>query len=93
VIPAGARPALAAKARLRDDRLSGKKVLLYPEQGLLLNASAAAILELCDARRTVAEIVEALVAGTGAEPATVQRDVNALLESLSERGLVRWQTP
>ncbi len=93
MIPLQGRPALAAKARLRADRLSGKTVLLYPERGLVLSASAAAILELCDARRTVAEIAAALVARTGGEPAMITADVQALLAQLAERGLITWQTP
>jgi pyrroloquinoline quinone biosynthesis protein D len=93
VISAQSRPALAAKSRLRDDRLSGRTILLAPERGLVLSASAAAILKLCDAQRTVAEIVELLVGSTGGERATITSDVNALLEELAGRGLVTWQTP
>jgi coenzyme PQQ biosynthesis protein PqqD len=93
VIPPQGRPALAAKARLRDDRLTGRTVLLYPEHGLSLSPSAAAILRLCDAQRTVAEIVDTLVGRTGAERATIEADVTALLETLAQRGLVTWQSP
>jgi coenzyme PQQ biosynthesis protein PqqD len=92
MIPPEGRPALASKARLRADRVSGRTILLYPERGLMLSASAAAILQLCDARRTVDEIVDALVGSTGAERATITSDVNALLETLAARGLVTWQT-
>jgi pyrroloquinoline quinone biosynthesis protein D len=93
VILPESRPALSAKCRLRDDRLSGKTILLAPERGLVLNPSAAAILRLCDAQRTVAEIVASLVGSTGGERATIAADVKTLLETLAERGLVTWQTP
>ena len=73
------RPRLARKARLRPDPLGGGTLLLYPEHGLELNDSAAAILALCDGR-SVGAIVEALAA-----PAD---DVLAFLEVLGERGLV-----
>jgi coenzyme PQQ biosynthesis protein PqqD len=90
VIPAEARPRLAARARLREDRLSGRTMLLYPERGLALNASAAAIVRLCDARHTVAEIVAALAADRPEARATIAADVTALLEALGARGLVTW---
>jgi pyrroloquinoline quinone biosynthesis protein D len=92
VISPDRRPALAAKARLRPDRLTGRTVLLAPERGLILSASAAAILELCDARRTVTEIVDLLVQSTGGDRPTIESDVQTLLEALAERGLVTWQT-
>jgi pyrroloquinoline quinone biosynthesis protein D len=87
------RPALTARSRLREDRLTGRTVLLAPERGLMLSASAAAVLKLCDARRTFAEIIEQLASSTGGERATIAADVSALLETLAERGLVTWQTP
>src|SRR4029079_14938458 len=43
MIPPGARVRLAPKARLQNDRLSGKAFLLYPERGLELSESAARI--------------------------------------------------
>jgi coenzyme PQQ biosynthesis protein PqqD len=56
------RPRLAARARLRWDRVDGRYLLLYPERGLALNESAAAILRLCDGSRTIDAIVTELVA-------------------------------
>ncbi len=74
------RPVLARKAKLRVDRLSGQTLLLYPESGLALNESAAAIVRSCDGRQ-VSEIAAAL----GAPLA----DVLGFLEALFERGLVK----
>ena len=51
-------PKLAKKARLRFDRHSGHHMIIYPERGLALNDSAAAIAKRCDGTRTVSEIVE-----------------------------------
>jgi pyrroloquinoline quinone biosynthesis protein D len=56
------KPRLAARARLRWDRIDGRYLLLYPERGLALNESAAAILQLCDGSRTIDDIVTELVA-------------------------------
>jgi len=73
------RPQLARKARLRTDQLTGETLLLYPEHGLVLNSSAAAILRLCDGR-SVGDIAVELAAPLA--------DVLELLTTLSERGLV-----
>ena len=74
------RPQLARKARLRTDRLTGETVLLYPEHGLVLNASAAAILRLCDGRSA---------ADIAAELGAPLADVLEFLAALSDRGLVQ----
>jgi hypothetical protein len=78
-LSADSRPQLARKARLRTDRLTGETLLLYPEHGLILNPSAAAILRLCDGR-SIGDIAAALAAPLA--------DVLELLTTLSERGLV-----
>lgn len=59
------RPRLANKARLKWDRHANKHMLLYPEHGLLLNDSAASILQLCDGQATIAEIAQTLAATNG----------------------------
>jgi coenzyme PQQ biosynthesis protein PqqD len=79
-LTAESRPHLAARARLKHDRLTGDTLLLYPEHGLKLNASAAAILRACDGR-TAAEIATALAAPLD--------DVLEFLSALAGRGLVQ----
>jgi pyrroloquinoline quinone biosynthesis protein D len=79
-VNADARPTLSRKAKLRTDRLTGDTLLLYPEHGLVLNESAAAIVRLCDGR-AVRDIAAALDAPLA--------DVIDLLEALAERGLVK----
>jgi hypothetical protein len=74
------RPQLARKTRLRTDPISGETLLLYPEHGLVLNPSAAAILRLCDGR-SAGDIAGAL----GAPLA----DVLEFLATLHARGLVQ----
>jgi pyrroloquinoline quinone biosynthesis protein D len=51
------RPRLAPHARLTFDATRERHVLLTPEAVSVLNGTGAAILRLCDGRRTVAEIV------------------------------------
>lgn len=85
------KPKLAAKAKLKWDRHESKHMLLYPERGLLLNETAAAILELCDGARTVSEIADELKK-KNVEPGDanedIEGDVIAFLESLRVRALL-----
>ena len=55
-----ARPRLAPHVRLKFDPARQQHVLLTPETVILLNDTGAAILELCDGQRTVAEILTEL---------------------------------
>jgi pyrroloquinoline quinone biosynthesis protein D len=54
------RPRLARHARLSFCRTRQKHILQLPETVVVLNGSGADILELCDGRHTVAEIVAEL---------------------------------
>jgi coenzyme PQQ biosynthesis protein PqqD len=78
-------PKLAKKARLRFDRHSGGHMIVYPERGLALNESAAAIAKRCDGTRTIAEIASELGRETGQD---VTADVIAFVEQLAKKGLL-----
>jgi coenzyme PQQ biosynthesis protein PqqD len=82
------RPKIAAKARLKWDRHERRHVLLYPERGLVLNESAAAILELCDGVRTIQEIARTLAARASDAPARVEPEVLSFVEALHKKGLL-----
>ncbi len=84
-----ARPTLASKVRLRWDRRASRYMLLYPERGLVLNATGADIAQLCTGEHTVGGIVEQLAGKYAREPAEVAREVHAFLTRLAERGLLR----
>ncbi len=80
---------LAAKARLRFDRKSSRYMLLYPERGLVLNPTAADVLQLCTGERTVGAIVDELARKYGQEPPAVERQVMDFLRTMADRGLVQ----
>lgn len=80
-----ARPRLARHVRLTYSRTRHRHVLLRPETVVVLNGSGADILELCDGRHTVAEIVAEL----GARYRTVPDDeVRRFLTQLVARRCV-----
>ena len=87
-ISPASRPRLANKARLKWDRHADKHMLLYPEHGLMLNDSAAAILQLCDGQATVAQIAQTLAEKSGGAREKVEADVLAFVTTMSARGLI-----
>jgi len=89
VISAGTRPRLAAKARLRWDRKAERHMLLYPERGLVLNATAADVVQLCTGEHTVDSIVAKLAQKYTMQPReALEREIVTFLGRLAERGLV-----
>ena len=84
-----ARPRLAAKARLRYDRKSTRYMLLYPERGLVLNPTAADIVQLCTGEHTVEAIVERLAEKYASQPReAIAQEVLTFLDAMAARGLV-----
>ena len=79
-------PVLWRLARMDFDPVRQRHVLLYPEGTVLLNDTGAAILELCDGRRSVAEIAGVLQERYGSD---VTADVITYLSGLAERELIR----
>ena len=80
---------LAPHARLRYDRHRQEHMLLYPERGLVLSATAAAVLAELDGARSVMAIVESLGARyDGGDRSAIAADVLDLLRSLGSRGLL-----
>ena len=69
-VSASDRPRLARHVRLTFCPTRQRPILLLPETVVVLNGSGAEIIELCDGRRTVAEIVTEL----GARYRTVPDD-------------------
>jgi pyrroloquinoline quinone biosynthesis protein D len=79
-------PRLWRLARLDYDAVRQQHVLLYPEGAVLLNATGAAILELCDGHRSVAAIAQILGERYNCD---VADDVTEYLSQLAERELIR----
>ncbi|WP_081838526.1 pyrroloquinoline quinone biosynthesis peptide chaperone PqqD [Thermogemmatispora carboxidivorans] len=84
------RPRLLPRARLEIDRLSQQPVLLYPEGVMMLNETAAAILQLCNGEHTLADILRELASRYEASPEQLQRDVYEYLRSLRDQNLIAW---
>jgi pyrroloquinoline quinone biosynthesis protein D len=81
------KPKLRKGVRLTFDKTRDTHVLLFPEGVLVPNATAAAILGLCDGESTVDDIAAAL--GTRYQGVRAQ-DVVDVLARLESRRVVEW---
>jgi coenzyme PQQ biosynthesis protein PqqD len=78
-------PSLWRLARLQFDPVRNQRVLLYPEGVVLLNDTGAAILDLCDGKRSVGEIAGILGAQFNVD---VTADVLEYLGGLEQQALI-----
>lgn len=85
-LEANSTPKLWRMTRLQFDAVRQRPVLLYPEGAVLLNDTGAAILELCDGRNTVDQIIAILNQRYGTD---VAADVTEYLRLMAERELIR----
>jgi pyrroloquinoline quinone biosynthesis protein D len=79
------RPRLARHVRLSFDQARQKPILLLPETVVVLNGTGAAILERCDGRHTVPEIVSSLSESYRNVPSA---EVERFLDGLAARRCV-----
>jgi pyrroloquinoline quinone biosynthesis protein D len=82
------KPRLRKGVRLTFDKTRDTHVLLFPEGVLVPNATAAAVLALCDGEATVEQIATRLgerFAGVRAQ------DVTDVLARLEGRRVVEWR--
>jgi pyrroloquinoline quinone biosynthesis protein D len=82
-------PKLAPKTKLRLDPKTGKYLLLYPEKGLLLNPTGAAILKLCTGEHALGAIIATLATEFQSEPDVLRPEVLTFVQGLLERGLLQ----
>ena len=85
-VSATGRPRLARRAMVRHDDVRGVDMVLLPERVITLNRTAAAVVHLCDGRRSVGQIVVALKATF--DGPDVEADVRHLLDQLRAQGVL-----
>jgi pyrroloquinoline quinone biosynthesis protein D len=88
LILASSLPKLAAKARLKFDKVREKHLLLLPEKVVVLNETAASILTLCDGNQTVHTITEKIRSSLQADEKAMDTDslpdLNTMKAEISE---------
>lgn len=79
------RPRLRRGVRTGTDPLSGATVLLFPEGVLIMNETAAAVVQQCDGSRTVVDMLQSV--GETYDDVAVA-DVMSLLRNLIAQRLL-----
>ena len=79
------RPRLPRGVKLRHDDVRQRWTLLAPERIFEVDATAAAVLQLCDGERDLGAIVAELAARYNAPPAVIEKDVVAMLGDLKAK--------
>jgi pyrroloquinoline quinone biosynthesis protein D len=85
VMDESSRPVLPRYARLHDDKVRGRWVLLVPERVLVPDDTAVEILQLCDGVRTIGDIIDLLAEKYVADRETIGNDVIAMLQDLADK--------
>jgi pyrroloquinoline quinone biosynthesis protein D len=83
------RPFLPTYLKLRHDAGRDRWVLLAPERILTPDQTAVAVLKLCDGKRTVEDIAEALAKDYAAPVDVIRNDVLELLQGLADKGYIK----
>ena len=91
MITPGANPRMSALYRLQFESTQDSWVLLYPEGMVRLNAPAAEILQRCDGRRSVDEIVTELEIAFA--QTALRDDVVVFLSQALQRGWLQEARP
>jgi len=89
IVQGETRPFLPTYLKLRHDAGRGRWVLLAPERILTPDETAVAVLKLCDGKRTVEEITEALAKDYAAPVDVIRKDVLELLQGLADKGYIK----
>ena len=79
------RPRLPRGVKLRRDDVRGRWTLLAPERIFEIDATAAAVLQLCDGERDLATIVAELARSYNAPASVIEKDVVAMLGGLKAK--------
>ena len=83
------RSVLRPHMKFRLDPVRDRWVILGPERILTPNEQAVDILQLCNGKRTVAEIAEFLAQAYDAPSEAIEADVIPLLQDLAYSGVLR----
>jgi coenzyme PQQ biosynthesis protein PqqD len=79
------RPRLPRGVKLRHDEVRARWTLLAPERIFEVDATAAAVLQLCDGNRDLGAIVAELAQHYNAPEAVIEKDVIAMLGDLRDK--------
>jgi len=82
------KPVLPRHAKMKFDETRQRWVILAPERVLAPDDIAVEILQLCDGARSVADIIDLLVAKYTAPRDAIGADVITMLQDLADKGFL-----
>ena len=82
------RPVLPRYVRLKFDKLRERWLLLAPERILVPDETSIEVLQMCDGKTSIAEMVTGLAAKYDAPKAEILRDVLVMLQELADKGFL-----
>ena len=88
VIDEETRVALPRHVKMRHDAGRDRWIILAPERVFTPDETAVAVLRLCDGQRSVKTIVDILSAEYQAPRDVMTNDILAMLQDLSDKGVV-----
>jgi pyrroloquinoline quinone biosynthesis protein D len=89
LISAESKPRLPRHVKLRHDAARNAWTILAPERIFTPDTIAVAVLQLCDGRRTVADIADALSKSYKAPRDRILTDITSMLQGLADKGVVQ----
>lgn len=89
IISAESKPALPRHIKLRHDAGRGRWIILAPERVFNPDDTAVAVLKLCDGTQSVGDIAKVLSQEYQAPIDVVTSDIIAMLQDLSDKGVVK----
>jgi pyrroloquinoline quinone biosynthesis protein D len=82
------RVMLPRHVRMRYDEARGRWVILVPERVLVPDETSVEIIQMCDGKRTVGEIVDDLARKYAADRGQITADVIAMFQDLADKGFL-----
>ena len=88
IISAASQPVLSRHVRMRHDTVRDRWTILAPERLFTPDATAVAVLQLCDGTRSVGTIAAELAQTYDAPAPRILDDIVPMLQDLADKGVV-----
>ena len=88
VLVPDSRPSFPRHVKLRFDKTRERWVILAPERVLVPDDISVEVLQLCDGKRSIQDVVAVLAEKFAADPDLILTDCLTLLQDLADKGFL-----